>query len=573
MTLWLASILLPLVSAATLARAGRARRTALRVAPLAALPAAALALVGEPGERVELGWLMLGATLRLDDLSLVFLALAAAVWLAAGIYAAAYHRADPEAHRAFAFFLLAMAGTFILTLAGDVATFYAGFALMTFSAYGVVIHDGTPESRWAGKVYIALAVLGEACLLGGFILAATAAGTLELAAIPAGVAEGPWTALTIALLLAGFGIKDGLLGLHVWLPLAHPVAPTPSSAVLSGVMIKAGLYGWLVFLPLGAAAVEWAALTLIVLGIGGAFFAAGVGVLQRRPKVNLAYSSVSQMGIMTAIVGVALADPELRELAAAAVALYALHHALTKGALFCAVGVDERASGRARTAVLAGVAVLAAGLAAAPYTAGAVAKQQLKDVAALGPYAPGALVDLLTLTGAATALLLGRLVILLARGPAAEPRPVAGLWAPWAALAGAAAVGAWVAPSILPLGPVEAVPAPPWPSLWPVLVGLGALACGKLIRRERLARVEERVPVGDVLVAEVSIARRIAGLAAPALARIGAGLSRGAERGQALAGQARRVSRLAELDRALERWETAGLAFALVALIVGVSLL
>jgi formate hydrogenlyase subunit 3/multisubunit Na+/H+ antiporter MnhD subunit len=572
MTLMVASVLAPLVVAATLARAGAGRRIALRLAPAAALPGAALALVGEPGDRVELGWLLLGAQLRLDDVSLVFLAFGAAVWLVAGVYASAYHRRDPEAHRAFAFFCLAMAGSFILTLAGDVATFYAGFALMTFAAYGVVVHDGTAEARWAGKVYIALAVLGEACLLGGFVLAAVAAGTLELVAIPDGVAEGQWTALTIALLLAGFGIKDGLLGLHVWLPLAHPVAPTPSSAVLSGVMIKAGLLGWLLFLPLGAAAVEWAALTLIVLGIGGAFFAVGVGIFQRRPKVNLAYSSVSQMGIMTAIVGVALAAPQLRELAAAAIALYALHHALTKGALFLAVGVDERASGGARIAVLAGVAVLAASLAAAPYTAGAVAKQQLKSVAALGPYAPELLVDLLTLTGAATALLLGRLVIMLARAPASG-NPPAGLWAPWVALAAAATVGAWVAPSLLPLAPIEARPAGIWVSLWPVLVGLGALACAQLIRRERLARVEARVPIGDVLVAELRVGRRIADAAAPALARLGAGLARRAGRARALVERTGRLDRLAELDQTLERWEVAGLSFALVALIVGVALL
>jgi formate hydrogenlyase subunit 3/multisubunit Na+/H+ antiporter MnhD subunit len=572
MTLWLASILTPLVLAAALAREGPVRRAALAVAPLAALPAAVLAFVGEPGERVDLGWLLLGASLRLDDVSLVFLAFGAAVWLAAGIYAGAYHRDDPGAHRAFAFFLLAMAGSFLLTLAGDVATFYAGFALMTFSAYVLVIHDGTAEAQQAGKVYIALSMLGEASLLGGFVLAAIAAGTLELAAIPAGVAEGQWTALTIALLLAGFGIKDGLLGLHVWLPLAHPVAPTPSSAVLSGVMIKAGLLGWLVFLPLGAAAIEWAALTLITLGIGGAFFAVAVGVFQSGPKTNLAYSSVSQMGIMTAIVGVALAAPELRQLAAAAIALYALHHGLTKGALFCAVGVDERASGRVRAAVLAAVAVLAAGLAAAPYTAGAVAKQALKDVAAVGPYAPETLVALLTLTGAATTLLLGRLVLLLARAKVAGARPPAGLWVPWAALAAAAAVGAWVAPSLLPLAPIEAEPAGAWASLWPVLLGLAALACGKLIGRQRFARLEARVPAGDLLALGVGAARWVRHAAGPALARLSGRLARGAERGAELAEPARRIGRLAELDRVLERWEVAALSFALVALILGVSL-
>src|SRR5690606_10160568 len=114
------------------------------------------------------------------------------------------------------------------------ASFYFFFALMTYSAYGLVVHQRSPEAWRAGRTYIILAVLGEVALLAGILLAAAAIGTSDLSQAPTGIARAEYRSLIIALLSAGFGVKASLLGLHVWLPLAHPVAPTPASAALSG---------------------------------------------------------------------------------------------------------------------------------------------------------------------------------------------------------------------------------------------------------------------------------------------------------------------------------------------------
>ena len=94
----------------------------------------------------------------------------------------------------------------------------------------------------------------------------------------------------------GFGIKAGALALHFWLPLAHPAAPVPASAVLSGAMIKAGLLGWLRFLPLGYAALPAAGLGLVGVGLAAALIGAAAGALQRNPKTVLAWSSVARWG-------------------------------------------------------------------------------------------------------------------------------------------------------------------------------------------------------------------------------------------------------------------------------------
>jgi hydrogenase-4 component B len=174
-------------------------------------------------------------------------------------------------------------------------------------------------------------------------------GTLALVELPARLAGAPGGELAAALLIAGFGVKAGLLGLHVWLPLAHPVAPTPASAVLSGAMVKAGLLGWLRFLPLGTAALPVVGATLVVLGLAGAFLAALAGVLQRDAKTILAYSTVSQMGLLAVGVGLALAEPAAWPLAAAALPLYALHHGCTKAALFLGVPTCGAVAGSSRT--------------------------------------------------------------------------------------------------------------------------------------------------------------------------------------------------------------------------------
>ena len=204
-------------------------------------------------------------------------------------------------------------------------------------------------------MYLALAMLGEVLIFTGFVFLTVSGGTTQIAELHRGVFSQP----ALLLLLVGFGIKAGALSLHFWLPLAHPAAPVPASAVLSGAMLKAGLLGWIRFLPLGEAAMPLSGFTLISAGLGAAVLGTFVGVVQKNPKTVLAYSSISQMGIITTGIGIGALRPESWLDIQWAVLIYATHHALAKGALFLGVGPAHAAQTRLQTRHGAGGAVAA----------------------------------------------------------------------------------------------------------------------------------------------------------------------------------------------------------------------
>ncbi|MCH8498776.1 MAG: complex I subunit 5 family protein [Marinobacter sp.] len=349
------------------------------VLPWLPVPALVLALSYEAPWALHLPYLLLGASWGLDDVRQLMLLAASLLWLCAGLYASAYIRAE-GLRRYSALWGLTLAGNLGLILSLDLASFYTFFALMTFAGYGLVIHDRTKEALWAGKVYLVMAIVGEMAVLSGLLLASHQAGSLQLASLPeavAGAENGLWI---FALLLVGFGVKAGLPLLHFWLPLAHPVAPTPASAVLSGAMIKGGLLGWVLVLPLGLPGYTGLGQALVVLGALGSLGGAALGLLQQRPKTVLAYSSISQMGLMTLLVGSAIAAPHQASLIVPVIALYALHHGLAKGALFLAVGLKWPDSGWPRWLGWGLVMLPGLALAGLPFTSGAAAKTAMKGV-------------------------------------------------------------------------------------------------------------------------------------------------------------------------------------------------
>lgn len=370
------SVLLPLLYPLLAARPGWAR--ALRAAmPLLPLPALLLALSSTVPWTLELPWLMLGSTWMLDELRRSFLLLTALLWSTAGLYAVGYLGAD-HLRRFGVFWGLTLAGNLGLVLAGDIVSFYSCFTLMTFAAYGLVVHDGSDRARFAGRVYLVMALVGEMAMLAGFLLAAQALDSLLLADLAAGIGASSAGGLITTLFIAGFGVKAGLPLLHFWLPLAHPVAPTPASAVLSGAMIKAGLLGWLLTLPIGEAGWEAWGQLLIVMGFVGSLGAALFGMVQRDPKTVLAWSSISQMGLITVPVGAALAVPGQATALLPVIALFALHHGLAKGCLFLAVGLVLPASRLLRLLLWLLIALPGLSLLGLAFTSGALAKEVMK---------------------------------------------------------------------------------------------------------------------------------------------------------------------------------------------------
>lgn len=376
------------------------RAHALRLLPLAPLPALILALAGQTGETAA-PVLLLGVRLALDESTRLLLGMTAALWLVAGFYAQSM-RGGRNLALFSGFWCLTLAGNLGVFLAGDVITFYVAFAAVSLAAWVLVVHDRTPEALRAGRLYIVLAVLGEVCLLMGFLIGVQAADSFAIADIRAALADAPLRAVAVALLVVGFGVKAGMVPLHVWLPLAHPAAPVAASAVLSGAIVKAGLVGFWLFLPPGAFAAG-----MVALGLAGAFGAALRGLTRANPKAVLAYSTISQMGLMLALIGGSAASP--------VVAFYAVHHGLAKGALFLAAGAVVACAGKARVLLLGVAGAVALSIAGLPLTGGGAVKSVAK--AALD----GRLALAITTSGSTTALLLSWFLWRLAQADAAAP--------------------------------------------------------------------------------------------------------------------------------------------------------
>ncbi|MFT0860822.1 complex I subunit 5 family protein [Ancylobacter sp. G4_0304] len=514
--------------ASALWRGPRARLMSLL--PFAPLPALLAALLA-PGGALVLAPDPLRLTLALDLPGAMLLGGAALLWSLAGFYAASYMARDARRAGFAAWWLATMAGSLALFLVADLASFYLAFSLASLAAYGLVAHERTPAAGRAATLYMVLALLGEAFLLMAFVMLATgqATGNPMIAEAVAGLPTSLWRGAILTLLILGFALKMGLVPLHVWMPLAHPVAPMPASAALSGIIVKAGVIGLIRFLPFEAG-LEATGAVLVGLGLFTAFYAVGVGVTQHHAKVVLAYSTVSQMGVIAAVLGAGLALGDARTGTLAA--YYALHHLLVKGALFLGVGV---AAGRALPWQRAIMALLALSLAGLPFTSGMLAKYAVKDLFGDGP-----VLLLVTLSATGSTLLMLHFLRRLALAPDAKPAG-APLLAPWLGVAAASLLVPWAlfpAASGYGFGAVFTASAL-WKATWPLL--LGALLFLPLLRlRDRLPRI----PEGDAVVL-----------------------------GAALLPLAQRASIAAErLDDWIRRWPVAGALLVLVILLLGAAL-
>lgn len=523
------------------------RDRSLTLAIFAPLPGLAAALFAPRGEVLVLPELVLGVTLSLSETGALFLGGASLLWLTGGLYSRFYMAGKDRGGNFALFWNLCLAGNLGVFIAADAISFYVAFALVSLMAFPLVIHDRSQKALKAGVTYIVLAVIGEAALLAGLLLASGAAGGVAgIEALVDAVWLSPDRPLILALLITGFGIKAGLIPLHIWLPVAHPAAPVPASAVLSGAIVKAGIFGLLVFLPLGETLLHTGAI-LALLGFGGAFGAALYGLTQDDPKAILAYSTVSQMGLMLAAIGAGLATGLEAAGITSAIAIYALHHGLAKGALFLGVGAMSASAGKAAYRQRAVLAVIALSVAGLPLTGGALAKLALK--APLGPLSE----LLITASAFTTALLLTRFLASVRPGSAGEARAPLGRSVPVMVLGAGALILPWTVWEMSGL-PISYV----WQ--WSILLN-GALPLALAVlavwaaQRTRLSL--PAAPQGDLLA-----------LAEPALTKLVTALQ---TLGRRLPSVPRLPARKALSARLLDRVE-AGLARALPALLLGLVL-
>jgi multicomponent Na+:H+ antiporter subunit A len=460
---------------------------------LAPIPALVAALSGSWDMPLIVGPERLHLTFALDLPGAALLGVAALLWCASGAYAAPYLRDRPNRGRFAVCWLMTLTGCIGVFLAADMVGFYFLLALLSVGACGLVIHHETSRAWRAGAIYIGVALFAEALLLMAFVLLAAQipGDSLLIRDAAAALPTSPQRDLILALLIAGLGIKAGLVPLHFWMPLAYSAAPTPASAVLSGAVVKASILGMIRFLPLDTATPGWGT-TLAAIGLFAALYGVVIGITQRNPKVVLAYSSVSQMGVIVAVIGMGMIAGDAR--AALAAAFYAANHILVKGALFLSVGVIAATGARYLWRMLIPVAIIAVGLGGLPLTGGALAK-----IVVDGPLGDGTASKIATLSAIGTTLLMLQFVRSLSQNASSNPQATAapGLVRPWLTIAAAALIVPWALYLAVPDGmlPDPLAPAVLWKALWPVLLGATlALALWRWVRRL------PRIPEGDIIV-------------------------------------------------------------------------
>jgi hydrogenase-4 component B len=321
-----------------------------------ALSAAVWALVIDTGPaqiaRLPIGLPWLGAHFRLDPLAAAFLIVVNLGGATASLYGLGYGRHEEEPGRVLPFFPAFVAGMNLVVLADDAFTFLLTWEFMSLTSWALVMaHHRQPGNARAGYIYLLMASLGTLSLLLGFGLLAGPAGSYTFDAIRATQLSPALASAILALILLGAGSKAGLVPLHVWLPLAHPAAPSHVSALMSGVMTKVAVYGFVrIVFDLMGPPTWWSG--GVVLLFGGASAVLGVlhALMEHDLKRLLAYHTVENIGIIFIGLGLGLAFAanDMRgpaALATTAALLHVFNHSVFKSLLFFGSGAVLTATG------------------------------------------------------------------------------------------------------------------------------------------------------------------------------------------------------------------------------------
>ncbi len=316
------------------------------VAAACALPSAIMSLTRGAPVEITVTWAapIDHLSFGLDPLSAFFIAPLLVLGAICGIYGAFYLDAQ-RARRWLAapacFYNVLVAAMLLVLISRDAIGFIIAWELMTLASYALVVFDHTQaDVRRAGWVYLIACHLGIACVLSSFLLLGRDGfGFAEMLAAPPSGA----TAIVAGLLgLVGFGVKAGIVPLHVWLPEAHAASPSHVSALMSGIMIKLGLYGILRTIMFVGPALPWGPVLLAV-GVVGALVGIALAIYQRDLKRALAYSSVENIGIILIGLGVGLwatanGHPTVAALGLAGALFHVWNHAIMKGLMFLGAG-------------------------------------------------------------------------------------------------------------------------------------------------------------------------------------------------------------------------------------------
>lgn len=435
---------------------------------------------------VGLPWI--GARFAVDPLAAAFLIIINLGATITGFYAIGYGKHEEEPARVLPFYPAFLAGMNLVVLAADAFSFLVAWEFMSLSSWALVMaHHHDAENRRAGFIYLVMASFGTLMLLLAFGLLAGPDGGYAFEAIRSSE-HVPWiTGLTLILMLLGAGSKAGLVPLHVWLPLAHPAAPSHVSALMSGVMTKVAVYGFIrVVFDLAGEPAWWWSVVVLMLGAGSAVLGVLHAVLQRDLKRLLAYSTVENIGIIFIGLGLALAFKTNHMAGPAALAVtasifHAFNHSLFKSLLFFGAGNVLTGSGERDIEKLGGLVhrmpetayLFLAGcvaISALPPLNGFVSEWLILQAILISPDLPqwalrflvpasGAMLALAAaLAGACFVRAFGTVFLSRPRSPAAETATEAGRWqirAMYALIFICLAAGTFPGPFLDALGPAS----------------------------------------------------------------------------------------------------------------------
>ncbi len=292
-------------------------------------------------------------SIRLDVLSFSLTALASFIWFLCAIYSLDYMAEEHGGSRYYPVLIFTLGSCLGIFLAGDFFTLFVFFELMSLISYILVVHEETEEALKAGYKYLVMTIIGGLALFFGIIITFELGGTVSLG-VGTIINEGSLLALLAFIcFLIGFGMKAGMFPLHVWLPDAHPVAPSPASALLSGVMLKTGAYGLfrVIFNAFSIEVMQTSNWDIIlgVLAVITILLGSAVALTQNDIKRRLAYSSVGQMGYV--LLGLSI----LNENAITGTMFHIFSHAFMKSCLFLAAGAIIWKTGKRAISDLGGI--------------------------------------------------------------------------------------------------------------------------------------------------------------------------------------------------------------------------
>lgn len=301
-------------------------------------------------DQISLGLPWLPWHVRFDSLSGFFFLIIGIAVIAVSIYGPGYVHSYKEKQHPFAvlglFTGLFVTGMMLVLLADDAFFFMIAWELMSVASYFLVAfqHENSANRR-AAFLYLLMAEVGALAIILSFGVLASFADGFTFDALRQSQLTPTWSSIAFVLALLGFGMKAGIVPIHVWLPEAHPVAPSHISALMSGVMLKVALYGLIRFCFDLLAEVQWQwGVVLLVIGsisaLGGILYA----MMQPNLKRLLAYSSVENIGIIFMVLGLSMifmdnGHPQLAALGFLAALLHAFNHALFKNLLFLSAGI------------------------------------------------------------------------------------------------------------------------------------------------------------------------------------------------------------------------------------------